>query len=612
MEWNVPQTALAVLRQRGLSAAARTLGVDPATARRRLEALPHLPDLTAGSPSGRARQPIAEKLLALAGRMESLVRDEGAVGRPDSAVHGVVRITAGELIAVELLNPVFLELRARYPKLRLTVSANNAAEDLLRGQADIAVRLFEPDQKAIVTRRAGQVVFGFWAHRDYLAARGRPMSLEDLGRFDLVGSVHETPPLRAMRARGFAAPRGAFAFASDSLVTQLQAIRECLGIGVTISAVARLDKDLVQVLPEVENALDVFIAMHEDQRASRAVRSVFDALSAYFKSPTMQPELRGPAATPEDVVHSMRDLDWDDYRLVLTVSRTGDTSAAAGELGLAPATVRARLDRLGERLDGPLFSGPRRTLAPTTAAAPLMKVGEAMESRVAAFSAIAAEERGQATGVVRVAAPELIGQHVMIPAVGALRKLHPGLTVELVLVPGSSDLMDQDTEVAFLPFVPSSGDYIQTATRLVEFGLFAHRDYLIEHGAPASIEDLEGYDMLGIETENATLFASGSDAAARFLRAVMDDTGRRARFRFRSDSFTALLAALRAGLGIGQCQIALAGRYPELVRVLPEFAPVLQGYLTMRPWLVGVRRVEVVHEAMRAALDGRASGSRRP
>ena len=77
----------------------------------------------------------------------------------------------------------------------------------------------------------------------------------------------------------------------------------------------------------------------------------------------------------------------------------------------------------------------------------------------------------------------------------------------------------------------------------------------------------------------------------------------RARFALRANSDLAQLNAIRAGFGIGVCQVRLAARDQTLVRVLPDaFAPILDTWLAMHEDLRTSRRCRVVFDALAAGL----------
>jgi DNA-binding transcriptional LysR family regulator len=155
----------------------------------------------------------------------------------------------------------------------------NQLTDLLRRDADIAVRMSQPLQDALIARRLPRVELGLYAHRDYLAHKPAPVSMACLVEHDMIGFDTETPMLRAMAQRFPAYARSRFALRADSDNVQLAALRAGFGIGVCHVALARRDPMLVRVLPElVSIELGLWIAMHEDLKSNPACKAVFDAL----------------------------------------------------------------------------------------------------------------------------------------------------------------------------------------------------------------------------------------------------------------------------------------------------------------------------------------------
>jgi len=290
--WELYRSFLAVLREGSLSGAARSLGLtQPTIGRhiRQLETALKTPLFTrsqhglAPADAAFALEPHAQ---AMAGAAAALVR--AAAGR-DLQAHGVVRIAASEIIGVEVLPPVLAEFRNAHPGVVIELSLSDRMEDLLRRDADIAVRMARPTQGSLLARHVGRAKLGLHAHRRYLAARGRPTSMGELAQHALIGFDRETASLRALRQMGLTLRRESFAFRADSHLAQLAAIRAGLGIGVCQTGVARRDGDLVHILPDAfAMALDVWLAMHQDLRASPPIRAVFDALRdalfAYLRS----------------------------------------------------------------------------------------------------------------------------------------------------------------------------------------------------------------------------------------------------------------------------------------------------------------------------------------
>lgn len=285
-DWDLYRSLLAVLREGSLSGAARALGLAQPTIGRHIDALEQAlgVQLFTRSQGGLIPTEAAEELRpyaeALSASAASLLRV--ASGRRD-AVEGAVRVTASEVIGVEVLPPILAALRERHPRLVIELSLSNSVEDLLRRDADIAVRMVPPAQDALVARHLGGIVLGLHAHRRYLERCGTPTRPEDLARHTVIGFDRETAAIRAMvrRVGNGGLARSGFALRTDSDLAQLAAIRAGYGIGVCQVALARRDRDLVRVLPDAfELTLDTWLAMHEDLRTSRRCRAVLDALEA--------------------------------------------------------------------------------------------------------------------------------------------------------------------------------------------------------------------------------------------------------------------------------------------------------------------------------------------
>lgn len=288
-DWERYRAFHSVLREGSLSAAARALGAAQPTIRRRIEELERQigTSLFTRSPSGLEPTALARELAgpadAMAAAVEHFTRRASAeAGAPS----GDVRITASEVIGVEVLPPVLAELQRDHPGLVIDLGLTSRNEDLLRREADIAVRMVRPTHDAVVAKRAGAVRLGLHAHRRIVEAHGRPESLADLRRLPIIGFEHETPMIRALQTRGFDFRRQDFAFRTDSDLGYLAAIRAGIGVGICQVALGRRDPDLLHILPDVfAFDLETWIVMHEDQRSVRRVRLAFDhlvqALSAY-------------------------------------------------------------------------------------------------------------------------------------------------------------------------------------------------------------------------------------------------------------------------------------------------------------------------------------------
>lgn len=281
--WDLFRTFAFVLREGSLSGAARALGMTQPSVARHIDALEAAVGGKLFVRSQRGLSP-TDRGLALRPHAESLVATSAALLRAASGaeeVSGTVRITASEVVGAEHLPPILADLRRAHPALAVELVLSNAVSDLLQRQADIAVRMVEPTQQALIARKVGAVTIGFHAHRDYLAARGVPTTARDLLAHDLIGVDTETPAVRAVLGRMPGLTREAFALRTDSDLAQLAAIRAGYGIGVCQVEIARRDPNLVRITPDLFSfELPLWVVMHEDLRGGARYRAVFDALVA--------------------------------------------------------------------------------------------------------------------------------------------------------------------------------------------------------------------------------------------------------------------------------------------------------------------------------------------
>ncbi|ANM05306.1 LysR family transcriptional regulator protein [Rhizobium phaseoli] len=280
--WDFYRSFLTVLQHGSLSAAARELELTQPTIGRHVDALERAigAELFTRSPSGLLPTDAA---LALKPYAETLAATAAALLRTASSqrerVAGTIRISASEVIAVEVLPAILGPLQDAHPELQIELSASDAIEDLVNREADIAVRMAEPQQDALVVRRIGDIPLGFHAHRRYLERYGIPQSVADLANHRLIGFDRQTAYVRLVMKR-YPVPDGIkFAYRTDSNLAQLAAIRAGVGIGLCQIGLARENPDLVHLLADAFNIpLGTWVAMHESLKSSPRCRVTFDTL----------------------------------------------------------------------------------------------------------------------------------------------------------------------------------------------------------------------------------------------------------------------------------------------------------------------------------------------
>lgn len=295
----------------------------------------------------------------------------------------------------------------------------------------------------------------------------------------------------------------------------------------------------------------------------------------------------------------MEKPNWEWYRSFLLVYQKGSLSAAARASGVSQPTVGRHIDNLEAALRLKLFTRSVDGFAPTEAAHELQPYASNLAATAAALRRVASSQGAGVRGTVRLTVADVIGIEVLPPILAALREQHPELKIELVLSDKADDLLHREADIAVRMFRPVQEALIATRVGAIELGLHAHKRYLRAHGTPKSLADLARHSTIGFDREHPVL----RTMPPQLKRLSRDDV------TFRTDSNLAQLAAIRAGIGIGVCQNALARRDKHLVRVLEkEFSMTLDTWVAMHEDLRTSARCMATFTALVAGMQAYVAG----
>lgn len=293
-------------------------------------------------------------------------------------------------------------------------------------------------------------------------------------------------------------------------------------------------------------------------------------------------------------------LDWEDLRVAREVLGRGGYAVAATRLGMAHATARRRLEHLEYRLGVALFTHAPEGLTPTPAAEAMGADLDLAAGAASAFTRLLSGPLDRPEGVVRVSAPPLIVQDVLPALWSDLRWDHPRLALEMAggRQSGASAVRSGLTDLAVTLEAPRGPDLEGRPCGRIAVGLYAHRHYLAEAGAGEAPASLAGLDLIGLLE---------ADSAAPVARAL-ELPASPADYAFRTTSVVALIAAIRAGLGVGPCPRFVARRHSALTAVLPERRICLEAWVITRRDMAGISRIALVRDRLAAAVSGLAGG----
>ncbi|MEQ8368249.1 MAG: LysR family transcriptional regulator, partial [Roseicyclus sp.] len=226
--------------------------------------------------------------LTAAGReMQHHVRDMGAaadrvalaaLGQSQS-IEGEVRITASDLMSAVLLPRAISRIKTLAPNLVIDVIAANDVRDLMRREADIAVRHVRPEHPDLVARLICEANGYFYASKDYLAARGHPQSPRDLDQHDFISMGDVSRMIDHLSHIGIDLDRRQFQVGSENGVVGWALAQAGLGIVPMDEVVAQYSPNMVKVLPQTLINFPVWLTTHREIHTSPKMRLVFDVLA---------------------------------------------------------------------------------------------------------------------------------------------------------------------------------------------------------------------------------------------------------------------------------------------------------------------------------------------
>ena len=286
-DWNLIKSFVAVAEAGSLSAAARRLSASQPTLGRHIAELEQALGVTLFR-RGRRGYELTEAGSTLYERGRAVSEQANsfsllALGSVE-AIEGTVRIAASEVVAAYVLPEMMARLGVEDPGIEVEIVASNQVENLLRRDADIAIRMVRPVQNELVARKVTDIALRVCAAKSYLDRRGRPQKPADLADHALVGFDRSDEIIRGFVSFGIPVGRSHFRFRTDNQIVLWEAVRAGNGIGIGQEPLANRDPLVETLLPGVPlPVLPVWLAMHRDVRTSLRIRRVADFLHEELK-----------------------------------------------------------------------------------------------------------------------------------------------------------------------------------------------------------------------------------------------------------------------------------------------------------------------------------------
>lgn len=286
LDWSQLQSFAAVAEHGSLSAAARALGSSQPTLSRHIAQLEtelgvrlFLRGKAGMVPTQRGHDLVEHvvNMADAAARFSMVSQGRG------TDLAGTVRITASRVVASYVLPALLTEMREQYPEIQVEIVASDTSENLLRREADIALRMYRPLQNDVISRHVADVPVAAYAAHAYIARHGAPATLAAFLDHTLIGYDRSTLLIDGFARAGFPVTADAFALRCDDQVVGWEMVVAGCGIGFGQMQVGDADPRVVRVSGDTALAsLPMWLTAHPELRSTPRVRRVYDWLARHL------------------------------------------------------------------------------------------------------------------------------------------------------------------------------------------------------------------------------------------------------------------------------------------------------------------------------------------
>jgi DNA-binding transcriptional LysR family regulator len=283
-DWNHARAFLVTAEEGSLSAAARVLNMTQPTLGRQVTKLEQELNVALFERvgNGLVLTPSGLELLEHVSEMGAAANRASLTASGISqTIEGTICISASEVHAAFWLPPIIAKLRKVEPKIHVEIIATNKSSDLMRREADIAIRNFRPTQPELIARKLKEVAARFYATPAYLDQINNPSSIADLNHADFISFDRTGFLINELNKLGFDLSNRNFPIITDNYIAHWEFVKQSLGIGIMPEDIGDTEPLVERVLTDLQPIMfPIWLTTHRELNTSRRVRMVFDFLAA--------------------------------------------------------------------------------------------------------------------------------------------------------------------------------------------------------------------------------------------------------------------------------------------------------------------------------------------
>jgi len=287
---------------------------------------------------------------------------------------------------------------------------------------------------------------------------------------------------------------------------------------------------------------------------------------------------------------------WDDYRYFLATSEAGSFTKAASNLGVTQSTLSRRIEHLEQQIGVRLFNRMQSGVALTAEGESILGAAREIGAKILEIQGSLTGSDKRMEGMVRISVTDGLATYWLMPQLGRLQEVHPGIAIEFQCSIEPADTLKMETDLSVQYQRPEAADLIAVKLGTMHFVPWASPDYIARKGAPTTPGKLLHHRLLD---HRSYAFDAGAGEwndwfalarAANFISIV-------------TNSSASMLSAIQNGLGIGMLPTYVGECVEGIVPLSLDLRTNSEIWLTFHSSVQGTARVRAVIDWIKTLFD---------